>query len=191
MPLDKYQGKKRIKNMKKLLQDDYHQLFSKKNMIKKVFPSDYKQIRFFTLMVVQKAPPEIKEINLLEQQVSEIIKNAIKHGNHSDSSKSISVWYMFSPEEARLIVQDEGKGFKEIKQWNEFNAKRLELLQNEDFINIAQYVSYRTEKSDENDGGNAMFAALEYWNSGVVFNNEGNCIAVGKKFNKQRATIEI
>ncbi len=52
-------------------------------------------------------------------------------------------------------------------------------------------MSYRTEKSDENDGGNAMFAAVEYWNEGVVFTSKGNTIAVGKKFPKKRPRIEV
>jgi len=176
---------------KKILQDESHPLFNKDNMFNKEFPSDFRQIRYFTLMIVQKAPPEIKEINLLEQQISEIIKNAVKHGNKSDPEKKIKVWYTFSTEEARLIVEDEGKGFNKIDEWNKFNEARQECLQNEDYIKLADYVAYRTEESDENDGGNAMFAAVEYWNEGVVFNNKGNAVAVGKKFPKKRPGIEI
>ena len=44
------------------------------------------------------------------------------------------------------------------------------------------YVSWRTERSDTYDGGNALFAALEYWNRGVVYSSGRNAIAVGKKF---------
>src|SRR5271157_1300665 len=85
-------------------------LFNRTGMFYKSFPSDFRQIRYFTLMVVQKAPIEIKEINLLEQQISELIKNAVKHGNKGDLKKNIQVWFSFSDESARLIVQDEGKG---------------------------------------------------------------------------------
>ena len=176
---------------KKILQNDKHPLFSRENMFSKEFPSDYRQIRFFTLMIVQKAPPEIKEINLLEQQVSEIIKNAVKHGNKSDSEKKIRVWWTFTTEEARLIVEDEGEGFQNIDEWNRFNVVRQECLQKEDYIRLADYVSYRTEKSDDNDGGNAMFAAVEYWNEGVVFTAAGNTVAVGKKFPPKRPGIEV
>jgi len=177
--------------VKKILQDDKHPLFDKTDLFSKEFPSDYRQIRFFTLMIVQKAPPEIKEINLLEQQVSEIIKNAVKHGNKSDPEKKIRVWWTFSKEEARLIVEDEGEGFQRIEEWNEFNVVRQECLHKEDYIKLADYVSYRTETSDENDGGNAMFAAVEYWNQGVVFSSGGNIVAVGKKFPKKRPGIEL
>jgi len=180
-----------MSDVKQVQQEDHHELFSKKDMFNKEFPSDYRQIRYFTLMIAQKAPPEIKEINLLEQQISEIIKNAVKHGNKSDPNKKIKVWYSFSTEEARLIVEDEGEGFQNIDEWNQFNVQRQDCLSKEDYIKLADYVSYRTEKSDENDGGNAMFAAVEYWNEGVVFNSKGSTVAVGKKFPKKRPGIEL
>ena len=177
--------------IKKILQDDDHKLFNKDGMYSKEFPSDFRQIRFFTLMVVQKAPPEIKEINLLEQQVCEIIKNAIKHGNKSDPNKKIRVWWLFTTEEARLIVQDEGDGFHKIEEWNEFNATRHECLYKEDYIKLMDFVSYRTNQSDENDGGNALFAALEYWNQGVIYSSSGNIVAVGKRFPLKRPEINL
>jgi len=93
-----------METVKMILQDDQHPLFSRDNMFSKEFPSDFRRIRYFTLMIVQKAPPEIKEINLLEQQISEIIKNAVKHGNKSDPEKTIRVWYSFSTEEARIMI---------------------------------------------------------------------------------------
>jgi len=176
---------------KLILQDDQHSLFSRDNMFSKEFPSDFRRIRYFTLMIVQKAPPEIKEINLLEQQISEIIKNAVKHGNKSDPEKTIRVWYTFSTEEAKIIVEDEGDGFQNIDEWNSFNSSRQDCLSKEDYIKLADYVSYRTEKSDDNDGGNAMFAAVEYWNEGVVFSKKGNTVAVGKRFPQKRPSIEL
>lgn len=176
---------------KKILKDENHPLFSKNNMFTKEFPSDFRRIRYFTLMIVQKAPPEIKEINLLEQQISEIIKNAVKHGNKSDPEKKIKVWYAFSTEEARIIVEDEGAGFQNIDEWNTFNVDRQDCLSKEDYIKLADFVSFRTENSDDNDGGNAMFAAVEYWNEGVVFSSKANIVAVSKKFPKKRPSIEV
>ncbi|MBN1647531.1 MAG: ATP-binding protein [Spirochaetales bacterium] len=151
-------------------------------MFFKEFPSDYRQIRYFTLLIVQKAPHEIKEINLLEQQISEIIKNAVKHGNKNNPDKKVRVWFHFSTEEARLIVEDEGEGFKDLEKWNNFNKKRIECFLTDNFEELGNYVSYTTEHSDEHDGGNALFAAVEYWNGGVIFNNKKNKIAVKKTF---------
>jgi serine/threonine-protein kinase RsbW len=171
--------------------DDNHRLMNNEGLFYKEFPSDFRQIRYFTLLIVQKAPPEIREINLLEQQVSELIKNAVKHGNKSDKKKQVKVWYSFSEEEARLIIEDEGEGFKGIHEWNDFNSKRNECLSKQDYETLADYVSFRTEESDDNDGGNAMFAALEYWNEGVVFTEEANCVAVGKTFHRKDAGIPL
>jgi serine/threonine-protein kinase RsbW len=175
----------------RLIVDEHSPLFDRTGMFYKEFPSDFRQIRYFTLLIVQKAPPEIKEINLLEQQISEIIKNAVKHGNKSDPDKKVKVWYSFDEEAAHLIVEDEGDGFKELEYWNEFNERRLACLHNEDFEELANFISFRTEHSDEIDGGNALFAALEYWNGGVVYTEKRNCVAVLKRFPKKRHGIEV
>ncbi len=178
-------------DIKEILIDDKNEIFDKTGMFYKEFPSDYRQIRYFTLLVVQKAPPEIKEINLLEQQVSELIKNAVKHGNKNQIDKKVRVWYAFTQDSARLVVEDEGEGFKNIEEWNEFNKRRTECFIKQDFENMAEFVSFRTSRSDENDGGNALFAAVEYWNVGVVFSSKRNCIGVMKKFPQKRYGVEI
>jgi len=86
--------------VKEIKVDENSPLFDKTGMLHKEFPSDFRQIRYFTLLIVQSAPPDIKELNLLEQQISEIIKNAVKHGNKCDLEKKVRVWYSFSPEHA-------------------------------------------------------------------------------------------
>jgi len=140
-------------------------------------------------LIVQSAPTEIRELNLLEQQISEVIKNAVKHGNRCDMNKKVTVWYSFSPAHAHLIVQDEGEGFKNLEEWNEFNRKRIECLRTQNFEDLANYVSFRTAASDEHDGGNALFAAVEYWNGGFVFNGKRNAVAMLKKFKQKHHVI--
>ncbi|MBR7064892.1 MAG: ATP-binding protein [Treponema sp.] len=168
--------------IKELHSDENDPLFNKADMQCKSFPSDFRQIRYFTLLIVQSAPQEIKELNLLEQQISEVIKNAVKHGNNCNPNKKVTVWYSFSPTHAHLIVEDEGEGFKDMEKWNEFNRKRVECLRDQDFEKLMEFVSYRTSKSDDNDGGNALFAALEYWDGGFVYNGKKNAVAMLKKF---------
>ena len=68
--------------IKELRSDDNDPLFDKTNMLRKDFPSDFRQIRYCTLRIVQSAPSEIKEVDGREQQISEVIKNGVKHGNH-------------------------------------------------------------------------------------------------------------
>lgn len=176
---------------KKLIIEDNHDILNKDGMFFKEFPSDFRQIRYFTLLIVQKAPPEIKEINLLEQQISEIIKNAVKHGNKNNPDKKIKVWYSFSKNHARLIVEDEGDGFKDLEKWNNFNQKRVKCFQEQNFEELGKYVAFTTKNSDENDGGNAMFAAVEYWDDGVVFTKKKNCIGVSKTFQQKRIGIDL
>jgi serine/threonine-protein kinase RsbW len=171
--------------------DENSPLFERTGMHHKEFPSDFRQIRYFTLLIVQTAPPDIKEINLLEQQISEVIKNAVKHGNKCDPEKKVRVWYDFSPEHAHLIVEDEGPGFQDLEKWNEFNRKRQVLLEGNDFEALADYVSFRGDRADDNDGGNALFAALEYWDGGFVFNSNRNCVSMLKRFPKKRRGVKV
>ena len=80
-----------MEELKELKADGNDPLFDKTNMLYKEFPSNFRQIRYFTLLIVQSAPLEIKEINLLEQQISEVIKNAVKHGNNCDLNKKVHI----------------------------------------------------------------------------------------------------
>lgn len=180
-----------MEQFKELRSDDNDPLFDTSNMLYKEFPSDFRQIRYFTLLIVQSAPLEIKEINLLEQQISEVIKNAVKHGNRCDINKKVKMWYSFSPTHAHIIVEDEGEGFKDLERWNEFNRKRIEALRNADFESLANYVSFRSKESDEQDGGNALFAALEYWNGGFVYNGKRNAVAMLKKYQKKHHGVAV
>jgi serine/threonine-protein kinase RsbW len=157
-------------------------LFSKENMQYKEFSSDFTKIRYYTLVLVSSAPSRIKESNLLEQQVSELIKNGISHGNKNDPRKILKIWYSFTNKDARLIVEDEGEGFKEIKAWNDFNRKRVECIRSGNINDLINYISFRSQNSKEKDGGNALFAALEYWDGGIVFNKACNAVAVKKTF---------
>ena len=180
-----------MEQFKELRSDDNDPLFDTSNMLYKEFPSDFRQIRYFTLLIVQSAPLEIKEIKLLEQQISEVIKNDVKHGNRCDINKKVKIWYSFSPTHAHIIVQDEGEGFKDLERWNEFNRKRIDALRNADFESLANYVSFRSKESDDQDGGNALFAALEYWNGGFVYNGKRNGVAMLKKYQKKHHGVAV
>jgi hypothetical protein len=168
--------------MTEIVIDGKSPLFDTRGMAYREFPSEFYKIRYYTLTIVGSAPPRIKEFNLLEQQISELIKNAIAHGNKNDPVKHVKVWYDFTREYAHLIIEDEGEGFKEINYWNEFNRKRLDCIKRGDLDALLDYISFHTENSGERDGGNALFAALEYWEEGVVFSESLNKIAVKKMF---------
>ena len=58
--------------------DDNHVLFNTHGMYYKEFPSDFSKVRAYSSYIIQYAPELYKEVNLLEQQISEVIKNAIE-----------------------------------------------------------------------------------------------------------------
>jgi len=174
---------------KQIIIDEGHPLFVKENMYYREFSSDYRLVRYYSRIIIQKAPSTIKDYNLMEQQISEIIKNAIRHGNRKDRNKKIMVWYNFSDDGARLIVEDEGEGFQELEKWNAFHRKKDEYFYSGDFEKMADYVSFRGEGSSDDDGGNALFAAVEYWDMGVVFNNRRNAMAVGRRISTRERRI--
>ncbi|MDR2245774.1 MAG: ATP-binding protein [Treponema sp.] len=162
--------------------DSASPLFDKTGLEYQEFPSDYSRIRSYAMSVVRSAPQGVREATLLEQQISEIIKNAIKHGNKNDIRKKVRIWHKFTPDMAHLIVEDEGDGFKDLERWNAFNRKRYRYVDERNYDELGKYVSFRNGSGDESDGGNALFAAVEYWDAGLVFNEKRNAVAMKRLF---------
>ena len=169
--------------IRKLIVDDNNEIFDARGMKYKEFPSNFEYIRDYTREILQECPEEYKEENLLEQQLSEIIKNGIKHGNKNNPAKKIHIWYDFR-KRVRFIVEDEGEGFKNLDSWNVFFKKRQEALFYNDFDMFLSLASYRGPESDENDGGNSLIAALEYWNGGMIYNEKKNKVGVIRWYSK-------
>ncbi len=174
--------------MQKLLSDEKNPLFDKTFLNYKCLDSNYSQVRYYSHLLLQSAPQNIPGKDLLKQQITEVIKNAIKHGNDCNIIKKVHVWYAFTNTYAHLIVEDEGEGFILFDEWNNFNQKRLALIESKDFENLANYISFKTPKSDPEDGGNAMFAALDYWTE-LIYNKKRNAIALYKTFEKKRYSV--
>jgi len=167
--------------VRKLIVDDRNELFDAQGMKYVEFPSDFSKIREYTAFVLADCPEAFREGNLLEQQLSEIIKNGVKHGNRCDPAKRLRIWYDLR-KRARFIVEDEGEGFRELDDWNEFFRKRQKALFDEDFDTFLAMASYRGPRSDEADGGNSLIAALEYWNGGMIYNGARNKVGVVRWF---------
>lgn len=119
-------------------------------------------------------------VEILEEQVSEILKNAIVHGNKNNKNKIVKIWYLINDKLYKIIVEDEGNGFVNFDEWNEFNRKRNEALKKGDLETAVQFIQYRGPDSTDEDGGNALFAAIEYWDSSLVYNNKKNKVAAIK-----------
>ncbi len=162
--------------------DDNSPIWNITDMQYKEFPSDILKLKEYTEDILQNTTVSYRDNMIFKLQISEFIKNCIRHGNKFDKSKKVKIWYNIDEDSATFIFEDEGEGFKDLEKWNEFNKKRLEYLSKEDILNALKYASFKTENSSENDGGNFLFSALEYWDSGVIFNNKRNKIYVKKYF---------
>lgn len=167
--------------IRKLIVDEHNELFDAQGMKMAELPSDYALVREYAAMILADCPEAFREGNLLEQQLSEIIKNGIKHGNKCDPARKIRIWYDLR-KRARFIIEDEGEGFRELDAWNDFFRRRQTALHEEDFERFLELACYRGPASTEDDGGNSLIAALEYWNGGMIYNRTRNKVGVVRWF---------
>jgi len=171
------------KAARELIVDETSPVFNTDSMIYCEYGSRFDRIREITQVIIDRAPDTIKEERvILEQQISEIIKNAIKHGNKNNPRKKVKIWYVYEPNHMRIIVEDEGSGFSNLSAWNEFNRKRNKAIDTRDIDAMMELVSWKGPTSTDEDGGNALIAALEYWDSSLVYNNKKNKVAAVKYF---------
>ncbi len=170
--------------LKELKVDEKSKYFNTLGMAHKTFPSVMSRVREFTMEIIKDAPEQFKEKNLLEQQLSEVIKNAVRHGNKNNPVKKVKVWYRFDTKKRiiQVVVEDEGEGFKNLEDWNNFYLKRTYYIEKQDYDNMIKLINYRTLNSTEMDGGNALLAAIEYWNGGIIYNNRRNKVALIRMF---------
>lgn len=171
--------------VRKLIVDEHNELFDAQGMRYAEFPSDYGRIRDYAAAVLVDCPEAFLEDGLLEQQLSEIIKNGIKHGNGCDPDRKLRVWFDLR-KRARFIVEDEGEGFSDLDAWNDFYRRRQLALYRQDFDEFLELASYRGPKSGPDDGGNSLFAALDYWNGGMIYNAAKNKVGVVRWFGSGR-----
>ncbi len=158
-----------------------HPVFNTEGMNYVEVRSDVSRLREYAMFLVKDAPELYKEANLLEQQISELIKNAIRHGNKNNPSKKVRIWYSFEGK-SKVIVEDEGEGFKDVNDWNVFNIARTIAIYSQDFENIMRFISWRGRNENEMDGGNALFAAIEFWNGGIYYTEKGNKVCAIKYY---------
>jgi serine/threonine-protein kinase RsbW len=185
--LEKYPNQKKSRRILTAIRkcyltiDEDNALFDPKGMQYREFYSDFNQVRFLAIILTQHLPPQIQERRLLEQQVSEIIKNAIRHGNKGRLRKKIRVWYEFEPK-IRFIVADEGLGMSNMESWNEFNRRRRKAVRENDMETLMEFATYQTDHSDPHDGGNSLFAALQFWDEGLMYNKQRNKVVAVKGY---------
>jgi hypothetical protein len=152
------------------------------------FESNIYAVKFYALLIIQNIPNYVPEQVLLKQQISELLSNAIIHGNNNESQKKIHIWFNYITDIFSLIIQDEGNGFHNIEEWNEWCKQRREYINTNKLYQHPQYLTYNKNKLYHTHlessylNGTALFAAVEYWNCGVVYTEKGNTVAVRKDF---------
>lgn len=169
-------------NAELVIRDDSDPVWDTAGMHYREFESDISRIREYAQEILDSTDLINKDDVLLSLQISEFIKNAIRHGNKNDLTKNVRVWYNINNDFIKLIIEDSGPGFRRLEEWNRFNRQRLQYIEKNDLKNLMKFSSFRADDAVENDGGNFLFSALEYWDSGVIFNTKRNRIYLMKYF---------
>lgn len=181
------------KSTYELVCDDASPLFDTHGLHSMRIPSETTRIRPSANLIAETLRLRTRigedEARVLEEQVSELIKNAVVHGNKKDPTKEVRIWYGTDDYAFRIIVEDEGPGFQRLEEWNEFNRKRNAALQKGDMDEILGYMQFKTPESTDADGGNALFAAVEYWDSSLVYNRRRNKVAALKYIRNLRQSV--
>ena len=125
-------------------------------------------VRYYAMQTVKTLPLPEQDKKLLEQQISELIHNACIHGNQNKEELAVHVWHSFKDNVFTIIIQDEGSGFSNDNNREEFSL-------------FAAYQK-RGSFTPEYCGGTGLFAAASYWDRGFSFSKEGNTVSASKIF---------
>lgn len=83
--------------------------------IKVTIPSDFlagREVQRRILEGVEKHQFEAQSAFAIKLALEEALINAIKHGNKLDAAKNVHVEANLGPDEAEIIIEDEGPGFE-------------------------------------------------------------------------------
>ena len=150
-------------------------------------------LRMYATEVGREAPEQMRQNFVLEQQISELIKNAMIHGNKMQAEKKVRVYFSFMGLDglAKLVVESEVCGFENAHEWNDFVLKRENVL-NDMSLPIEERMKYLNFESTANDcdgkilsGGNALLASPAYWNLGVTVSIEKKRVCAMRSFAEQ------
>lgn len=169
------------KKANELIVDEQSLLFDTTGMKKYIYPSDISKMRDYAMEVLEHLPEKYQALSfLLEYNVSELIKNAIRHGNNCDISKEITIHSEITSQYFRIVVQQQGRGFMNLEDWNVYYRQRISAFETCNIDKMIELACYSSENSNEQDGGNALIAALDFWDSSLVFNKARNAVSALK-----------
>lgn len=88
--------------------------------------------------------------------IDEAIKNAIEHGNKSDYSKPVEIWYTVNQQQIKVVIKDAGRGFN--------------------------YRILPTDVDTDEETGRGILLMKNFMDE-VIFNETGNEVTLIKKLN--------
>ena len=87
--------------------------------------NELQRVERFTEKLANKINFSDDEKDSLAISITEIVSNAISHGNKLDKNKKVTITYYLSPQKITITVQDEGKGFNVDKVANPLAPENL------------------------------------------------------------------
>lgn len=120
-----------------------------------IIRSDPQQLRRVESVIL----PRLEALNYGERAVfgvrlaiEEAVVNAMKHGNHMDKAKKVSITYSVDANECRISVEDEGEGFDPSAVPNPTTDENLELPHGRGLMLIHAYM----DEVSHNEKGNCI-----------------------------------
>jgi len=118
-----------------------------------IIPSDPQQLRRIELLIL----PRLEALNYGERAlfgvrlaIEEAVVNAIKHGNHMDKARKVTINYSVDAKECRISVEDEGDGFDPNAVPDPTVDENLELPHGRGLVLIGAYMDevFHNEKGN-------------------------------------------
>ena len=104
----------------------------------------------FTEKIVKETAIKAEDLDDIAISVSEAVNNAMEHGNKLDEKRKVKLKYYISTHYLRIVVQDEGKGFKPnnipdpCKEENLLKASGRGILIIHHLMDRVSFESYKT-----------------------------------------------
>ncbi len=92
------------------------------------FPSDIKNLEMIeeiSTKIMTEAGFNESCVDDISIALTELVNNAIHHGNHDDISKSVKVDFVIDAHKATICVEDEGEGFEPAAVQNPLDPEKL------------------------------------------------------------------
>lgn len=105
--------------MKLKKKDNHFQIIIKSDL------NEIQKVERFTEKMSVKMNFTDEEKDSIAISITEIVSNAISHGNKKDVTKKVTINYNLSPHTLTITVQDEGKGFDVDKIDNPIEPENL------------------------------------------------------------------